>query len=140
MSDIVLASDGSEHSLAAAKYVVSANLAPAGSRVHVLHVSAPLTGRAASLVGTQAVTEWYRDEAAEATGPLLEVLHQGGVEAEAQGLIGHAPREIVRYAEQVGASMIVLGAHGRGVFLDAIVGSVAGRVLALAKCPVLLVK
>lgn len=140
MSDLVLATDGSEHSLAAARHLVSANLAPAGTKVHVLHVSAPLTGRAASLVGTQAITEWYQAEAAEATGAVLEILHQGGVEAEGLGLVGQAPREIVRYAEQVNAGMIVLGAHGRGVFLDAIIGSVAGRVVALAKCPVLLVK
>ena len=30
--------------------------------------------------------------------------------------------------------------HGRGVFVEALMGSVAGRVLAHAECPVVLVK
>jgi nucleotide-binding universal stress UspA family protein len=33
-----------------------------------------------------------------------------------------------------------MGSHGRGVFVEALMGSVAGRVLAHAECPVVLVK
>ena len=38
------------------------------------------------------------------------------------------------------AQGIVMGTHGRGSFFDAVIGSVAGRVLAHAPCPVVLVK
>lgn len=140
MTDIVLATDGSEHSISAAKYVVTANLAQAGTKVHVIHVSTPLTGHAARLVGPKAIEEWHAQEAAEAIDPVLAVLREAGIQAEGKGLVGHAPREIAEYAHTIGASLIVLGAHGRGVLLDAVIGSVAGRILNLAKCPVLLVK
>ncbi len=65
---------------------------------------------------------------------------QAGVSHVAESLIGFAPQEITRYAEEVDAHMIVMGAHGRGVLLDAVIGSVAGRVLALTQRPVLLIQ
>ncbi|MGE4337707.1 MAG: universal stress protein [Pigmentiphaga sp.] len=140
MTTLVLATDGSEYSIAAAKFLHSAKLVSAGTKVHVVHVSTPLTGRAASLVGAKAVEEWHAQESAEAIDPVLKVLLDLGIEAEAHSLVGHAPREIAEYAQKVDAQMIVLGAHGRGVLLDAVIGSVAGRVLSMAKRPVLLVK
>jgi nucleotide-binding universal stress UspA family protein len=36
--------------------------------------------------------------------------------------------------------LIIMGAHGRGVLANMVMGSVATRVLHLANCPVLLVK
>lgn len=140
MSDIVLATDGSEHSVNAARFLVKENLAASGKKVHVVHVSTPLTGRAARLVGPKAVEEWHAQEAAEAIDPVLAVLKEAGVEAQTHALVGHAPREIADLAERVNAGIIVMGAHGRGVLLDAVIGSVAGRVLNMAKCAVLLVK
>lgn len=44
--------------------------------------------------------------------------------------------EVVRVCK---ADLIVMGTHGRGAFLAAILGSVAARVLATAAVPVLLV-
>ena len=43
-------------------------------------------------------------------------------------------------AEDAKADVIVMGTHGRGSFFDAVIGSVAGRVLAQADCPVMMVK
>lgn len=140
MSDIVLATDGSEPSVNAARFLIKENIASSGKKVHVVHVSTPLTGRAARLVGAKAVEEWHAQEAAEAIEPVVAVLKEAGVETESHGLVGHPPREVSEFAERVGAGLIVMGAHGRGVLLDAVIGSVAGRVLNLAKCPVLLVK
>jgi nucleotide-binding universal stress UspA family protein len=53
--------------------------------------------------------------------------------------IGHPASEIVRYANERGAELIVLGSHGRGVVRRFILGSVADRVLRQASCPVMLV-
>jgi nucleotide-binding universal stress UspA family protein len=50
---------------------------------------------------------------------------------------GNAPREIVQLATEVGADMIVVGSR-RGLHLKHwIVGSTAHRLIALARCPVL---
>ena len=48
--------------------------------------------------------------------------------------------EIVRYARECDADLIVMGTHGRGFMSHAVMGSVAERVVRYAPCPVLTVK
>lgn len=53
---------------------------------------------------------------------------------------GESPAdEILRYAEEVRADLLVLGTHGRGMIERALIGSVASTVARRASCPVLLV-
>lgn len=140
MSDIILASDGSDYSLDAARFLVQAKLLCEGAKVHVLHVSTALPARVTRFVDKASIDDWYAEEAAKVLNPTVEILAAAGLPYETHALIGFAPQVIVDHARSTGASMIVMGAHGRGVLLDAVIGSVAGRVLSLAECPVLLVK
>jgi len=48
--------------------------------------------------------------------------------------------EIVRFAKDVKADLIVIGTHGRGLLAHALMGSVAEKVVQKAPCPVLTVK
>lgn len=137
--DIVLATDGSRFSLQAAHTISEAGLLPEGGTVHVLHVAAALPAHALRYLNRESVQEWHADESAKALEPTAAVLQVAGVACSTQSRVGSAAQEIVRYADEIGARMIVMGAHGRGMVLDAVIGSVAGRVLALAKRPVLLV-
>lgn len=57
-----------------------------------------------------------------------------------EGGVGSPAAEIVAVAERCGVDQIVLGSHGRGAVGSLLLGSVALRVLHLAKVPVLLVK
>lgn len=139
MSDIVLATDGSGYSLAAARFVTQ-GLLPGGAKVHVLHVASKLPARVTRFIDQSSIDAWYAEEASKALSPTTEILKAADVPYETHALVGFAPQEIVEYAKKIQARMIVMGAHGRGVLLDAVIGSVAGRVLALSKCPVLLVK
>jgi len=52
---------------------------------------------------------------------------------------GLAKKEIVRYAEQIGADLIVLGSHGHYQVSD-LLGTTASGVLNKAKCDVLVVR
>jgi nucleotide-binding universal stress UspA family protein len=56
---------------------------------------------------------------------------------ETSVLGGHPYEEIVRYAEQEHASMIVLGARGHGLVKSLLLGSTTDRVVRRAPCPVL---
>lgn len=47
------------------------------------------------------------------------------------------PRAICKYAEQIGADLIVIATHGRTGVEHLLIGSVAERVVRLASCPVL---
>jgi nucleotide-binding universal stress UspA family protein len=137
--DIVLATDGSDFSQQAARTIVLAGLLPDGGTVHVVYVVAPLPAHAMRYLNRETVQDWYADEAAKALEPAAAVLEAAGVACVTQSLVGAAAQEIVRYADAIDARMIVMGAHGRGMVLDAVIGSVAGRVLSFAKRPVLLV-
>lgn len=54
--------------------------------------------------------------------------------------VGEPATEIARVAEEKGVDQIVMGTHGRGAVGSLLIGSVAQRVVHLAKVPVLLVK
>jgi nucleotide-binding universal stress UspA family protein len=61
-------------------------------------------------------------------GTSVEVLH------------GPTSKAIVEYANRCGASLIVMGTHGRRGLAHAVLGSVAAQVLRMASCPVLIVR
>ncbi|CAM3685578.1 universal stress protein [Castellaniella denitrificans] len=138
--DIVLATDGSAYSLQAARYIAQSGLLPDGGVVRILHVMAALPARVSRYVDDAAVQSWYDEESAKVLDPTADVLRQAGVPYATESRIGFAPQEITHYADEVDAHMIVMGAHGRGVLLDAVIGSVAGRVLAMTRRPVLLIQ
>ena len=54
--------------------------------------------------------------------------------------IGVTHEQIVRFANARRVDMIVMGTHGRSGLTKAILGSVASRVLASARCPVMTVR
>ena len=54
--------------------------------------------------------------------------------------VGRPFVEIIRYAEEKSVNLIVLGTHGRGAIVHALMGSTAERVVRKAPCPVLTVR
>jgi nucleotide-binding universal stress UspA family protein len=63
-----------------------------------------------------------------------------GVTLETMILSGRPDEGIVKAAEFKGASLIIVGSHGRTGLKRLLMGSVAERVIGHAKCPVLVVK
>ncbi|KAG0922147.1 hypothetical protein G6F31_020028 [Rhizopus arrhizus] len=70
---------------------------------------------------------------------VVDILRRGNVNYECHELTGFTPGKIVKYAESVNADAIVLGSHHRNPLVNALMGSVSGRILAHAPCPVLVV-
>jgi nucleotide-binding universal stress UspA family protein len=71
---------------------------------------------------------------------LIEKVENLKVKAESLLLKGVAHEQIVSAAETRKADMIVIGTHGRTGFSKLFMGSVAGRVISTALCPVLTVR
>lgn len=65
-----------------------------------------------------------------------EAIRDAGVEAEAVGLMGDPADEIVEYANEHGASYLVLAGRNRSPVGKALFGSVVQSVLLSASCPV----
>ena len=53
--------------------------------------------------------------------------------------IGKSHLEILKYAEEIGAGLIVLGRQGTGALTSLLIGSVAEKVVQKAHCPVLVI-
>ncbi len=71
---------------------------------------------------------------------LIEKVENLKVKAESLLLKGVAHEQIVSAAETRKADMIAIGTHGRTGFSKLFMGSVAGRVISTALCPVLTVR
>jgi len=53
---------------------------------------------------------------------------------------GNPVEEILKYSEEKNCDLIVMGIHGHGTLVDAMMGSTARRVLRRSKKPVLVVR
>jgi len=95
---------------------------------------------ASQYVGKSGVDDYLRDLSREELAPAKRLLEATSVKHDEAILTGHISESIVKYADSGQYDMIVLGSKGRSGITDLLVGSVAQRVLATAKQPVLLVK
>jgi nucleotide-binding universal stress UspA family protein len=122
LESVLLATDFSRTSEDAERLAV--DLARAGqAHLHVVYVVPPNTAPG------------------DAAGRLTELARRIGpdVAVETAVLSGRPTREIIRYAREKDASLIVLGTHGRTGVSHALLGSVAEAVVRLAGRPVLTV-
>ncbi|MBI1980231.1 MAG: universal stress protein [Methylocystis sp.] len=55
-------------------------------------------------------------------------------------VVGHPVRDIVQFANDLEAELLVIGATGHSAFYERMIGSRADRIVQLASCPVMVVK
>src|SRR4029450_6946494 len=83
-------------------------------------------------------------ESAEADRSSLDeavlVADERGIDAQTKLLAGDPAREIVAYADQIDADLIVVGSRGLGTIGSALLGSVSHKLLHEAKRPVMVVR
>jgi nucleotide-binding universal stress UspA family protein len=107
--------------------------------VWVLHVREyELGGRAGALPPRETPGESSAEVAA-----CVETLAQAGVAAHGMvknAMYGHAAREIVAGAIELGCGVIVMGSRGRGDLAGLVLGSTAHKVIHLADRPVLILR
>jgi nucleotide-binding universal stress UspA family protein len=73
-------------------------------------------------------------------GAIEEKLARAPIDIIRTDLDGYPPDTLVAYAEDVGATLLVVGTRGRGELASLILGSTSSRAIHLAKCDVLVVK
>jgi nucleotide-binding universal stress UspA family protein len=141
---ILLAADGSSFTTRAAEYLTAHfDWFKDSPELHVIHVKLPIPipeGRAAAVVGRDAVDNYYREEAGAALAPAENVLKQRGVPFKGGYLIGDIAQQLNAYAKENGIELIVMGTHGHGALKNLVMGSVATKVLAVTSVPVLLIR
>jgi nucleotide-binding universal stress UspA family protein len=139
---ILLATDGSDHSLRAAKYIAdhSAWLRnPPEIHLITVHLPIPLPGAAAA-VGHATVEKYYRDESELALKGVSDLLRQRGLAFVEATRIGAIDKEINQYVREHAIDLIVVGSHGRTALASVAMGSVAARLIATASVPITVVR
>lgn len=140
-----IAVDGSEYGAAAAQFVAE-HRAFFGPRpaVTLLHVHEPSVEDARfgaqALAGEGDAAPPTRTACEAAVAPLRPMFEGARLPVTVQPLIGRPGEEIVRYAKAARLDMLVLGSHGHGAFTSALLGSVAWRVAATCRIPMLIVR
>lgn len=109
-----------------------------GATVHALSVIERAPAELLSEVGGGDDAAQRRAENAVST---IERMGEGhGVEVRSEIREGKPADEILRYADETGADLLVTGTHGRSGVRRHLLGSVAERVVRHANCPVMTVR
>jgi nucleotide-binding universal stress UspA family protein len=144
---VLLATDGSEASIAAAR--VAATMFPDGEIVLVTVIDelqdpmADAGGFEGPAMNEKDAAEEYREENVDAQGALAATAHVFGARAVPQRVIEHRGEgrgaRLCAYAADEGAELLVLGSHGHGVLADVLLGSISNHVVHHSTVPVLVV-
>ncbi len=106
--------------------------------LHVLHVLPILEPAEPGIMWHTVDDAGRRQHATEALGE--ELAKRGFGELTVAIRFGDPGHEIADYAEEVKAALVVVSSHGRSSWQRLLIGSVADRVVRLARCPVLLIR
>lgn len=139
---LLVAIDGSENSLRAARFAASllGQLRDPGS-ITLISVHDDVALRhARRFVGKDAVADYLRELSEQDLADARKALDKAGVSHDMIIRTGHVATEIVEAAERGKFDLLVMGSKGRSAMKDLLIGSVAKRVAEISKVPVLLVR
>jgi nucleotide-binding universal stress UspA family protein len=138
---VIVATDCSRQSLAAAKHLKSFADPTKVTEISVVAVIRPLASVAfADDVSEQQFDGSFRDAAQSAVDTIAAVFEGWGPKVNKRIRSGSAANEIIKAAKQYDAGLVVVAAGGRGLSDAVLVGSTAQRVQHYAPCPVLVVR
>jgi nucleotide-binding universal stress UspA family protein len=133
---VLVPTDGSEGSANAAMRAI--DLAQQyGAAIHVLHV---VDSSGSSLVGDIRSGPDPAERGERAIEKIETMAEAHGIEVTVGLREGDPADEILTYAEEIEADIIVAGTHGRSGIERRLIGSVAERLVRHANCPVLTVQ
>jgi len=140
----IVATDGSEPSLKAARFLVEHSCPGPEDEIFAIYVF-PLPFDPECYEGVVSLpTEASDDRVAKVAGPILaktlEVLAEVESQVNEVVLIGNPAEEIVQFAMNLGVDLIVAGTRGRSPRKELYLGSVSSTVAHRAPCSVLIVR
>lgn len=137
-STIVVGADGSPTSDAAVAEAVEL-ASKHGAKLRVVHVT-PEVKESVDFYSIQEVEEALHEEGRTILGAACTRADKEGVEVVGHIVAGEPEDELVRFADEYEADLIVMGSHGHSGIVKLLMGSVTEKVVAHAHCSVLVVR
>jgi nucleotide-binding universal stress UspA family protein len=138
---ILIAADGSSYTKKALAYLAAHDeWLGAAHHYTVLTVVPPIPPRAAAVLDKTTIKKYYDDEAEKVLKPIRSFFSKQGIASACTSKVGSAAEVISKTAESGDFDLLMMGSHGQGNLMNLVLGSVANKVLAHCKTPVLLVR
>lgn len=138
---ILIAADGSPYTKRMLAYLAAHDEWLGASHAYtVLTVVMCLPARAVAVLDRDVVKSHYDDEAEKVFKPIRTFFARQGIDASFVAKVGPAAETIARQAEAGRFDLLVMGSHGHGNLTNLVLGSVATKVLARCRTPLLLVR
>ena len=139
--NILLAADGSPYTKRMLAYVATHEDWLGAHHRYVVVTAVPgIPPRAAGALGRDIVKGYYDDEAEKVFKSIRTFFKGRGISAEFVSKVGPAAEVIAKQAIGGSYDLLIMGSHGSGSVVNAVMGSVATKVIASCKTPVLLVR
>ena len=138
---VLLAADGSKYTKKALAFLVNhESLVNINDELFVLNVQIQVPGRVTTMLGSAEVAAYHREEGAKVLDPIRKFLDKHALNYRCASVVGHPVEEILKAGVKEKSHLIVMGTRGQGLIGQALIGSVAQRVVSDCDIPVLLVK
>ena len=137
----LIAIDGSEPSLKTIDYIATeaANRSPR-PQLFLVNVQAPLSNNITRFIDEKVVADFHREAGETALAQARQKLDAAGLAYSSHIMIGETAPTLVDFAKDKACKLIVMGAHGFGSVIGALMGSITTKVVQLSNVPVLVVK
>ena len=138
---ILVAADGSSYTKRMLAYLAAHDeWLGANHNYTVITVVMALPPRAVAQVDKEAVKAYYAEEAEKVLKPIRTFCARQGIKASFVSKVGHAAELIAQQAEAGKFELLMMGSHGQGSLTNLVMGSVAAKVMASCRTPLLLVR
>lgn len=138
---IVLAVDGSAYTKRMLGYIGAHDeLVGKDNEFVALNVTSEVPPHAARFLPGDVLQRYYADEGEKVLGPVREFARMQGWSLREHHVVGHPADTLVSLVEDEKPDLLVMGSHGHGAFVGALLGSVSARLLAGTHVPVLLIR
>lgn len=138
---ILVAVDGSAYTKRMLAYLAAHDeWLGASHRYTVVHAVPALPSRVVRALGRAQVDAYYAAGSETVFKPIRAFVKQQGLDASFISKVGTPADVISRLAQARKFGLLMLGSHGHGALANLVLGSVATKVLAGCKLPVLLVR
>jgi nucleotide-binding universal stress UspA family protein len=106
----------------------------------VVNAVAAIPARAATEVDAEVLRSYYQSESDKVFKPIRTFFRKQGIDASYVAKVGHAATCIASVADKGRFDLLVMGSHGHGTLSNLVLGSVATKVMAHCRTPVLIVR